>query len=59
MVPLEDEAVFFGREGAGENDYAYGSTYAQAGMAIAKVQSKEEVVLGSPGSWNWTGTPVL
>ena len=28
-VPLEGEAVFFGREGQGENEYAYGTTYAQ------------------------------
>ncbi len=29
-------------------------------MSLALVEGEEEeVVLGAPGAWNWTGTPVM
>lgn len=53
IVPLEDVPVFFGRDKR-DYDYSYGTTYSQAGMSIHGNQ--EDVYLGAPGSWNWTGT---
>ncbi len=64
VVPLEDEPVFFGRDGYGQSGYAYGAAYAQAGMSVGKVGAgagagASGLALGAPGAWNWTGTPVL
>ncbi len=54
IIPLENEPVFFGREGSGQQQYAYGTTYAEAGMAMADLGGG--VLFGAPGAWNWTGT---
>ncbi len=58
-VPLSEEPVFFNRDGHGTNGYAYGSAYAQAGVSLARVEGMDQVVMGAPGAWNWSGTPVL
>jgi len=58
VVPLEKEKVFFGREGVSDDDYAYGATYAEAGFSLAK-GSFGDVLLGTPGAWNWTGTVTM
>ena len=55
IIPLEERQVFFGRQGVG-NEYGYGTLYAQAGMALHSAE--EDVLIGAPGAWNWTGTLV-
>ena len=55
VVPLHGEKVFFGRKGV-NNEYAYGTTYAEAGMALH--MADDEMFLGAPGAWNWTGTMI-
>ena len=49
--------MFLGREGY-KNGYFYGTTYAEAGMAMVESAGEEGVLLGAPGAWNWTGTVV-
>ena len=55
FIPLEDNPVFFGRQGVG-NNYGYGTLYAQAGMSLH--MSEDDILIGAPGAWNWTGTMV-
>ena len=41
-------------EKVSEGDYVYGTTYAEAGMSLHVADN--EMLVGAPGSWNWTGT---
>ena len=56
LIPLEYDRVFFGRDGL-DGEYAYGTTYAEAGISLHREGG--EVVMGAPGAWNWTGTMVV
>lgn len=55
VVPLVDMPVFFGRKSY-EGEYAYGSAYSEAGFSLHA--SDDQMFLGAPGAWNWTGTLV-
>jgi hypothetical protein len=41
-----------------QNDYAYGTVYAELGMSIHFDPEEKLLLYGAPGAWNWTGTLV-
>ncbi|TRY78010.1 hypothetical protein TCAL_09312 [Tigriopus californicus] len=56
VVPLDKKPVFFGRAVYGEKEYAYGATYSETGFSLHA--SDDDMFMGAPGAWNWTGTMV-
>ena len=69
IVPLEDRntqewnGAFYGqmngRDGWGVNDYRYGNIFAELGLSAHYDSEGDKLLLGSPGTWNWTGTTIM